>query len=70
MNKYKALAIVFALLSFGGIQESFRIFTSSAPDIAENRTWLMPMGIILPCVFLYLTVRYWRKSKITDRKIR
>lgn len=70
MNRYKAIAIFFVILTFGALQETYRVFTSSAPDIAENRTWLMQVGIIIPCVFLYLAIRFWRKSQSGDRKIR
>ena len=62
MRNYKALAILFAFLSFGAISESFRIFTSAAPDIAENRSGLIPMAIALTGLFIFLTILFWRKS--------
>lgn len=62
MNKWKGLAILFSLLSFGAIKETFRIFTSSDADIADNRTSLMPMGVIMTGLFIFLAIRFWRKS--------
>ena len=62
MNKWKGLAILFSLISFGAIQETFRIFTSSDADIADNRTFLMPMGVIMTGLFIFLAIKFWRKS--------
>lgn len=62
MNKWKWLAILFSLLSFGAIQETFRIFTSSAPDIANNRTSLVPMAVIMTGVIVFFAIKFWLKS--------
>ncbi len=62
MNKWKGLAILFSLLSFGAIQETFRIFASSDSDIADNRSSLIPMGVIMTGLFVFLAIRFWRKS--------
>ena len=62
MNKWKGLAILFSLLSFGAIQETFRIFTSSDFDIADNRTSLMPMAVIMTGIFIFFAIKFWRKS--------
>ena len=62
MNKWKGLAILFSLLSFGAIQETLRIFTSSDVDIADNRTSLMPMTVIITGLFIFLSIRFWIKS--------
>jgi hypothetical protein len=62
MNKGKGLAIVFSLLSFGAIQETFRIFTSPDADIADNRTSLIPMAIIITGFIIFLAIRFWIKS--------
>jgi hypothetical protein len=62
MNKWKGLSILFSLLSLGAIQETFRIFTSSDIDIAENRTSLMPMALILTGVFVFFAIKFWLKS--------
>jgi len=62
MNKWKGLAIVFSLLSFGAIQETFRIFTSLDQDIADNRASLMPMSVILTGLIIFFAIKYWLKS--------
>lgn len=62
MNKWKGFAILFCVLSFGAIQETIRIFTSSDADIADNRTSLIPMAVIITGLFIFLAVRFWRKS--------
>ena len=62
MNSSKILAIFFALFSLGGTRETFRILTSSAPDIAENRSFLIPMAIIITVLFYFLAFWFWRKS--------
>jgi|GEM_PF-966122 len=62
MNKWKGLAILFSLLSLGAIQETFRIFTSSDSDIANNRTSLIPMTVILTGLLIFFTIRFWNKS--------
>ena len=67
MNKWKGLAILFSLLSFGAIKETFRIFNSSDRDIADNRNSLIPMAIILTGLFIFLAIRFWRKSSNQER---
>lgn len=62
MNKWKGLAILFSLLSFGAIKETLRIFTSSDSDIADSRTSLIPMAIIMTGLFIFLAIRFWTKS--------
>ena len=62
MNKWKGLAVLFSLLSFGAIQETFRIFTSSDSDIADNRTSLMPMAVVMTGVIIFFTIKFWLKS--------
>jgi hypothetical protein len=62
MNKWKALAILFSLISLGALQETFRILTSSEPNIADNRTSLIPMAIIITGVFIFLAFKFWKKS--------
>lgn len=62
MNKWKGLALLFSVLSFGAIQETFRIFTSSDADIADNRNSLMPMALIITGLFIFLAIRFWLKS--------
>jgi hypothetical protein len=62
MNYKKVLSILFFVLTFGAIKEALRVFTSSDPDIIENRSWLLPMSVIIPVLFFYSGIRYWRKS--------
>lgn len=62
MNIWKGLAILFTILSFGAIQETLRIFTSSNSDIADNRSSLIPMVVIMSGLFIFLAIRFWRKS--------
>lgn len=69
MNRWKGLAILFSLLSLGAIQETFRIFTSSDPDIANNRTSLMPMGVAITGFFIILAIRFWNKSSKQQKLI-
>jgi len=64
MNKWKLLAILFLLLSLGAIQETYRIFTSSDADIAGQRISLMMMSVVMTGLFVFLTVRFWRKAKV------
>ena len=68
MNKWKGLAILFSLLSFGAMQETFRIFTSSDSDIADNRTSLMPMAVIITGVIIFFTIKFWLKSSNQQRQ--
>jgi hypothetical protein len=62
MNKWKGLAILFSLISLGAIQETFRIFTSSDSDIADNRTSLIPMTVIITGLIIFLAIKFWIKS--------
>jgi hypothetical protein len=67
MTKWKTLAIIFSLVTLGSLNETYRILTSSAPDIAENRTELIPMTIIFTGVIIFLTIRFWRKASSNQR---
>lgn len=62
MNNWKYLAILFSLFSFGAIQETYRILTSSEPNIADKRGSLIPMAIVFTGVFIFLTIFFWRKA--------
>jgi hypothetical protein len=62
MNKWKIYAIVMGLLTFGALQETFRVFTSNDQDIADNRMSIIPIAIIMSLAFLFLSIRFWRKS--------
>jgi len=60
---YKILAFFFGLMSFGGMSEAYRIMTSSAPDIAPQRTYLTIMSLGMLALFLFLTRYFWKKGK-------
>lgn len=62
MNKWKVLAVILTLLSLGALKETFRILTSSAPDIAQNRQDLIPMAVIITSVVIFFTIKFWRKA--------
>lgn len=62
MTNYKGLAILFSVLSFGAVKETFRIFTSSDADIVANRTSLMPMSVIITGAFVFFAIKCWIKS--------
>jgi hypothetical protein len=62
-NINKGLAIFFGILAIGGCSETFRILTSSAPDIVKYRSELIPMAIIFQGLLIYLAYRYWKKYK-------
>ncbi len=59
---YKILAFIFGIMAIGGISESYRIMTSSAPDIAPERTYLTIMSLGMLALFLFLTRYFWRKG--------
>jgi len=65
MNKtlYTLLAFLFGLMSLGAISESYRIMTSSAPDIAPQRIYLTVMTLTMTAFMLTLTRYFWRKGK-------
>lgn len=62
MNKWKGVAILFTILSFGALKESWRIFTSADADVANNRTGLIPIAIIGTGIFVFFAIRFWLKS--------
>lgn len=67
MNKWKAFAIIFTLLSLGSLKETFRIITSDTPDIAPNRTGLIIMAIMMTGIFVFFTIRFWKKA--SDKRL-
>jgi uncharacterized phage infection (PIP) family protein YhgE len=62
MGTSKVIAIILTLFSLGAIRETFRILTSDAPDVAQNRGSLVPMAILVTGVFVFFAVRFWRKA--------
>jgi hypothetical protein len=67
MNKWKALAIFFTIATVGGIQETYRICTSSAPDIANNRKELIIMCAVMMPLFIFLMIFFYRKAVNSKR---
>ena len=64
-NKWKPLALIFTVLAIGSTAETSRIITSAAPDIAKSRAELSLMAIIITALFVFLAIRFWRKSAAT-----
>lgn len=62
MNKWKIFAILLAFLTFGSIQETLRIMTSDAADIAPQRTGLTIMALLFTILFGFFTVKLWIKG--------
>lgn len=62
MNKWRWLSFLFIFFSFGAVQETYRILTSPDADIAENRTFLIPMALILTSLILFAAIYFWIKS--------
>jgi multisubunit Na+/H+ antiporter MnhC subunit len=62
MNANKIISVILFIFSLGAIAETNRILTSNAPDIAENRSSLIPMSLILTAAILYFAIRLWRKG--------
>jgi hypothetical protein len=67
MNKWKALAIIFTVLSLGSLKETFRILTSDAPDIAPNRTELIIMALTMTGAIIFFTIRFLKKA--SDKRL-
>lgn len=65
MNKilYRVLASIFGLFSLGAMSETYRIMTSSDPDIASERIYLAIMSFTFMIGLLLATRYYWNKSK-------
>jgi hypothetical protein len=62
MNKWRFLAILFTLISFGSFKETFRIITSSDYDISSNRSFLIPMSLTITGVIIFFTIKFWKKA--------
>jgi len=62
MNYFKLLAILFALITLGAIQETLRILTSTETDIANNRIPLLLMAIVMTAGIIWATFFFWRKG--------
>lgn len=55
MNKWKGLAILFTILSFGALRESWIIFNT-------HDTGMIPVAIIMTGLFAFFAIKFWRKS--------
>lgn len=62
MKANKVLAILFAVLSLGALNEFIRICTSDAPDIAANRSAIMVTGGVMLAAFVFLAIFFYRKA--------
>ncbi|MGC4104397.1 hypothetical protein [Ferruginibacter sp.] len=62
MNKNTIPTIIFGFLTYGAAQETFRIFTSDAPDIARDRSGLSIMGLVFTGLFLATTIYFLLKK--------
>ena len=62
MTYQKILAVLFTILSFTSIKEVLRVFTSSDSDIIENKSWLFPLSIFIPILFIFLAILFWKKA--------
>ncbi|AGC75417.1 hypothetical protein LX97_00115 [Nonlabens dokdonensis] len=60
---FRILAFFFGAGSLGAVSESYRIMTSSTPDIASQRAYLTVMSVTMLLLFIYLTQYFWKKSK-------
>ncbi|MFT5244939.1 MAG: hypothetical protein ACJAUV_000989 [Flavobacteriales bacterium] len=60
---YKILAIVFGVMTIGGLSEMSRIMTSTASDIAPQRGSLTIMALVFLAILVVLTGYFWKKSK-------
>ena len=58
----KVLTIVFGILSIGSIMEALRVTTSQAKDVVANRGEAMLLSYSIAAIFIYLTIRFRRKS--------
>lgn len=68
MKSGKTLAIILLVLTFGAMQETFRIFTSDAPDIANDRTGLSIMAVAITTLLLTLSIIFWFKKPTGNKR--
>jgi hypothetical protein len=63
MNRWKTfgLAILFSMLSFGAIQETIVVFTSSQFEKDGSRYFMIPFSVMLTGVFVFYAIKNWRK---------
>ncbi len=69
------LAILISFITLSGFSETYRIFTSIDEDIADNRSFLILMSIVMNLLFISLSVFLWRlalkkkKYKLSDDEV-
>ena len=68
MNRGKTLAIVLLVITLGAMQETFRIFTSDASDIANDRTGLSIMAVAITTLLLVLSIVFWFKKPTGNKR--
>jgi hypothetical protein len=62
MNKWKFYAILFTLMSIGGVREIYTVSTSTDPNNVAHRTQFVIMTSIFTAVVLFFTIRFWKKA--------
>ncbi len=62
MPNSRIRAIIMTVISFGAVEETFRIFTSGDPDIASNRLGLLILGVLASISFIILAIYFWIKD--------
>lgn len=62
MNKWKFFAILFTFISIGGIKETYRIITTQESELGTEKSFAIPMAVILTSVIIFFTIRFWKKG--------
>ncbi len=55
MNKWKGLALLFTILSFGALRESWLLFK-------RHDRGMIPVAIIMTGIVVFLAIRFWIKA--------
>ena len=67
MNGWKGLAILFGLLTFGGIMEIMDIYKN--PDYVEMRVRLISIGVGITLLFASLSLYFYNKGKKKQNRL-
>jgi hypothetical protein len=67
MNKWKAFAVFFTLLFFGGLSQTMYLVFSASERGDAGRPALIVFAIVFNLVILFLAVRSWRKTFRHDK---
>lgn len=62
MNKWKVFAILFTFISIGAIKESYRIIVTPESELGSEKSFAIPMAVILTSVIIFFTIRFWKKA--------